>query len=174
MIARRLIVSLVLLALVGNITVLANSTEGNASNGEGQAFTLVSLKHETAGAQMRILIESSAPPLYTVFRPSQRLIVVDLPGGDASGLVSNYPVKNALVDSISVRQSRVGASSGRLVTRIEVSLRGDVRDRSSLNGNTLVIELSPAAGGAHDEPAQTKAPPTDNKPLNGPADLKSA
>src|ERR1044071_7732638 len=113
MFAKRLFGIVMLLALVGNAALTAAaSTKANAS--EGQAFTLVSLKHETAGAQTRILIESSAPPLYTVFRPSERLIVVDLPGGDATGLMSAYQVKNALVDSISVRQSRAGANSTRL------------------------------------------------------------
>src|SRR5689334_12600374 len=43
MIARRLVVSLVLLALVSNISVFANRNAG----AEAQAFALVSLKHET-------------------------------------------------------------------------------------------------------------------------------
>ena len=140
MIARRLVGSLVLLALVSNISVFARWNAG----AEAQAFALVSLKHETVGSLTRILIESSAPPLYTVFRPTDQLILVDLPGGEASHLAAEYSVKSALVDSISVRQGHAGGSStgGRAVARIEVKVRAGARDRSTVNGNTLVIEIS--------------------------------
>jgi type IV pilus assembly protein PilQ len=154
--ARRLIVSLVLLALTLNASVLARSGAAETSNTEGQAFTLVSLKHETAGGLTRILIESNAPPLYTVFRPSDKLLVIDLPGGEASSLAPQYAVKSALVDAITVRQSRVGGSSSRAVARIEVAVRGEVRDRSTVSGNTLVIELSPASSQATARQAEAK------------------
>jgi type IV pilus assembly protein PilQ len=150
MIARRLVGSLVLLALVSNISVFAKWNAG----AEAQAFALVSLKHETVGSLTRILIESSAPPLYTVFRPTDQLILVDLPGGEASHLAPEYSVKSALVDSISVRQGHAGGSStgGRAVARIEVRVRAGAHDRSTVNGNTLVIEISsdakPAPAGA--------------------------
>ena len=91
------------------------------------------------------MIESNAPPLYTVFRPSDRLIIVDLPGGDAARLSPNYAVKSAHVDSIAVRQSRVGGTtSERAVTRLEIAVKGEVRDRSLIDGNMLVLELSSA------------------------------
>ena len=142
MIARRLVISLVLFALVSNLSVFA----GSNARAKAQAFALVSLKHETEGALTRILIESSAPPLYTVFRATDRLIVVDLPGGEASRLAREYNVKSALVDSIMVRQSRVGDNAaGRAVARIEVNVRADARDRTTVNGNTLVLEISPDA-----------------------------
>jgi type IV pilus assembly protein PilQ len=150
MIVRRLVGSLVLIALVSNISVFARWNAG----AEAQAFALVSLKHETVGSLTRIFIESSAPPLYTVFRPTDQLIQVDLPGGEASHLAAEYSVKSALVDSISVRQGHAGGSStgGRAVARIEVKVRAGARDRSTVNGNTLVIEISsdakPAPAGA--------------------------
>ncbi|HLF83196.1 MAG TPA: AMIN domain-containing protein, partial [Blastocatellia bacterium] len=140
MIARRLVVSLMLLALVSNVSVFAGLNAG----ARAEAFALVSLKHETEGLLTRILIESSAPPLYTVFRSTDRLIVIDLPGGEASKLEPEYSVKSALVESITVRQSRVGGSpAGRAMARIEVSVRADARDRSTVNGNTLVLEVTP-------------------------------
>jgi type IV pilus assembly protein PilQ len=139
MIARRLVVSLVLLALVSNISVFANRNAG----AEAQAFALVSLKHETVGSLTRIMIESSAPPLYTVFRPTDQLILVDMPGGEASHLSPEYSVKSAVVDSISVRQTNGGGSNGgRAVARIEVKVRAGAHDRSTVNGNTLVIEIT--------------------------------
>ena len=88
MIARRLVVLLVLLALVSNVSAFAGTSARAKATTPAQAYTLVSLKHETVGALTRISIESSAPPLYTVYRPSDRLIIVDLPGGEASALAS--------------------------------------------------------------------------------------
>ena len=140
MFARRLVVIIMLAALVGNLSVLAIARPANFAS-EGQAFTLTSLKHETVGAETRIMIESSAPPLYTVFRPSERLIVVDMPGGESTSLQPQYAVKSQLVDMVFVRQSR-SAASGRAVTRIEINVSGEVRDRSTVDGNTLVIELA--------------------------------
>jgi type IV pilus assembly protein PilQ len=128
----------------------------------------VSLKHETVGSLTRILIESSAPPLYTVFRPTDQLILVDLPGSEASHLAPEYSVKSALVDSISVRQGHAGGSStgGRSVARIEVKVRAGAHDRSTVNGNTLVIEISSDAKptpGAARLPKETAADVKDAK-----------
>src|SRR5258705_13855669 len=157
MIARRLVVSLMLLAVVSSVSVFAGLT----ARARGEAFALVSLKHETDGSLTRILIESSAPPLYTVFRPSDRLIVIDLPGGESSRLAPAYSVKSALVESIMVRQSRAGSTAGRAVARIEISVRAGARDRSTVSGNTLTLEISPdakAVGRARLEKGTTPEP----------------
>src|SRR5512138_2061103 len=135
MFARRLVVIVMLVALACNVSVLAAARPASFAS-EGQAFTLTSLTHETVGAQTRILIESSAPPLYTVFRPSERQIVIDLPGGESTPLQPQYAVKSQVVDTVVVHQSR-SAASGRAVTRIEININGEVRDRSAVNGNTL-------------------------------------
>ena len=165
MMARRFVTTLALVALVSNLSVFA----GTSARAQAQAFALVSLKHETVGSLTRILIESSAPPLYTVFRPTDRLIVVDLPGGEASRLASEYSVKDTLVDSIAVRQSRtIAGSTGRAVARIEVSVRADVRDRSSIDGNTLVLEISPDAKAAA-KPASDSSEPASVKRVSQPA-----
>jgi len=135
----------------------APGTSGNTSSSAdttGQAFTLVSLKHETVGPLTRIIVESSAPPLYSVSRPSDRLIVVELPGGDGSKLAREYSLDTASVDSIRVRGngastgSKVHIPSGRAQTSIEIAVKSGIRDNSALSGNTLVLELSPAANGA--------------------------
>src|SRR6185295_673070 len=157
MMARRFVTALALVALVSNLSVFA----GTSARAEAQAFALVSLKHETVGSLTRILVESSAPPLYTVFRPTDRLIVVDLPGGESSQLAAAYSVKSALVESIAVRQSRVGGdNAGRVVARIEIKVRADARDRSTVNGNTLVLEISPdtksTARAARETSAETR------------------
>jgi type IV pilus assembly protein PilQ len=136
-----------LLILVSNILVFASSSSENGVKNKGQAFTLVSLKHESAGATTRILIESNAPPLYTISRPTEKLLVIDLPGGESAQLTPLYTVKSSAVDSIAIRKSHVGSAStanhSRFVSSsIEIALQGNVRDRSKLDGNTLVIELT--------------------------------
>ena len=143
MIARRLVVSLALAALVSNGSLLAKPSAGRVPTPDGQAFTLVSLKHQTVGALTRVLIESNSPPLYTVLRPTDRLVVIELPGGDASQLASQYAVKSALVDSIVVRKmTSVKSPAGRPASRLEIAVSEDAHDRSVLQGNTLVIEFS--------------------------------
>jgi type IV pilus assembly protein PilQ len=141
MISRRLFATLALLALLNNLWVFAQPNPGVNPAPEGQAFTLVSIKHETVGAMTRVLIESNAPPLYAVFRPTEDTLVVDLPGADASQLAPEYAVKSGTVDSIIVRKSRTNSAGGRPAARIEIGVRPNVRDRSVVNGNTLVIEL---------------------------------
>src|SRR5829696_1718739 len=144
MIARRLVVTLALLALVSNGLVSARSSAAAKPGSDGQAFTVVGLKHEMSGTLTRIFIESSAPPLYTILRPTERAVVIDLPGGEGSQLAPEYAVMNPLIESIKVRKVRAaGSAEGRLTTRVEVITRQEVSDRSSVRGTTLVIELAP-------------------------------
>jgi type IV pilus assembly protein PilQ len=156
MIARRLVTSLALLALVSNLSVFARPSTDPVSAPEGQAFTLISLRHEIEGSLTRLMVDSSVPPLYTVFRPTGRLLIVDLPGGEGSQLAPEYQVQSALVGSVSVRRSRTGGGSGRVITRLEIGLKEPTRDRSRVEGNTLVIELAPdiTAAATADQPAK--------------------
>jgi type IV pilus assembly protein PilQ len=177
MIARRLVVSLALAALVSNVLVLAQPSAGAGSTPDGQAFTLVSVKHQTVGALTRVLIESNAPPLYTVLRPTDRLVVIELPGGDASQLAPEYAVKTSLVDSIVVRKTGMAKSPAGRAARIEIAVREGAHDRSVLNGNTLVIELSsdvPASDaaqrhGVYVEPVPTAMSNGESTPDRAPA-----
>jgi hypothetical protein len=111
-------------------------SSGKSASPSGQSFTLESLKCESVGSLTRVVVESSAPPLYTVLRPTEKLIVVDMPGADGSKLSPVYSVKGALVDSIMVRgggtpEHRSSPSrSDRIATRIELKIRGPLRDRS--------------------------------------------
>jgi type IV pilus assembly protein PilQ len=167
MIARRFIAAVLLLMVVSNIVVFASSNPEHSAKKEGQSFTVVSLKHESSGAITRILIESSAPPLYTISRPADKLLVIDLPGGEAAQLMPRYSVKSPAVDSIAVRKSHVGSASSANLSRyvgtsIEIALQDNVQDTSRLVGNTLVVELvsekaspaakSPAKPGVYVEP----------------------
>lgn len=142
MITRRLVVTLALLALVSNCVVLAKPNSSGARPSRGQAFTLMSLRHETASGLTRILIESNSPPLYTVFRPTDRLVQIDLPGGEGSQLAPEYAVKSDTVDSIQIHKGRSGGQSLRAATRIDIALQPGVNDRSRVEGNTLVIEFA--------------------------------
>src|SRR5215471_16014216 len=166
MINRRFVSSVALIALISNSGFAAGMSfpttgspdgvpveypsgsptpNGSPSSGEGispsgpQSFTLESLKYENAGAAARVVVESSAPPVYTVLRPTEQLIVIDMPGADGSKLSPEYSVKSELVDSIMVRGG-VSPSSGkatggsdaashgdRAATRIELKVRRPLR-----------------------------------------------
>jgi type IV pilus assembly protein PilQ len=144
-----------------------------ASSSSGYAFTLVSLKQETVGGSSRILVESSTPPLYTVMRPNDQLIVIDLPGADGSKLLRQYAIDNAMIERITVRDAAsnfsggsaaAGSATGR-ATRIEIGVKGRLKDRSMLDGNTLVLELS-AEDGATSAADQSNATATAQARLN--------
>src|SRR5215813_12118518 len=80
-------------------------TSPAASSSSGYGFTLLSLRQETVGDLSRILVESSTPPLYTVMRPNDQLIVIELPGADGSKLLKQYSVDSPVIDRISVRDA---------------------------------------------------------------------
>ncbi|HEY7546449.1 MAG TPA: AMIN domain-containing protein [Blastocatellia bacterium] len=137
---RRTIAALALVALVSNALVFAKPAI-SIFTPEGRAFTLVSLRTENVEGRTRILIESNAPPLYTVFRPTERLIQIEMPSAD-SKLAPEYEVKSSLVESVTVRDAK---QSGRAATRIDIAVRGAASDRTRVEGNTLVVEISPDA-----------------------------
>jgi type IV pilus assembly protein PilQ len=143
MIARRLVTSILLLTVVVNTWAFAlPKNEANLPQ-EGPSFHLVSLKTETVGSLTRILIESNSPPLYTVIKPADNLIVVDLPGGDASQLTPWYSVKSATVDGITVRKSQAMTKAAKFFgTSIEIKVQGQTTDKSILQGNTLIVEVA--------------------------------
>src|SRR5215471_19174081 len=129
-------------------------TSPAASSSSGYAFTLVSLKQETVGGLSRILVESSTPPLYAVMRPNDQLIVIDLPGADGSKLLKQYATNSPMIEHITVRDaansfsggSGASANPAARATRIEIGVKGRLKDRSMLDGNTLVLELSAEDG----------------------------
>src|SRR5215471_6980794 len=131
-------------------------TSPAASSSSGYAFTLVSLKQETVGGLSRILVESSTPPLYAVMRPNDQLIVIDLPGADGSKLLKQYATDSPMIEHITVRDAASSFSGGSgasgnpaaRATRIEIGVKGRLKDRSILDGNTLVLELSAEDGAA--------------------------
>jgi type IV pilus assembly protein PilQ len=186
--AKRFVTSLMLLMLVGNILVYASPGAEKSAKTTGQAFTLVSLKHEIAGATTRILIESNAPPLYTISRPTEKLLVIDLQGGESAQLAPSYSVRSAAVESIAVRKSQVGGASTSNTSRfagssIEIALQENVQDRSRLNGNTLVVELvsdkgttavqSSAKPGVYVEPVAVENSNVQPTPVNSKAEARA-
>src|SRR5512138_2542287 len=91
---RRFIASLLLLLFTGNVCAFALPR----TNQETPSFKILSLRHESAGATTRIILETSAPPLYAVFRPTENQVVVELPEADSANLQPSYVVKSAVVD----------------------------------------------------------------------------
>jgi type IV pilus assembly protein PilQ len=138
---RRTIAALALIAILSNTFVFAKPAI-SLFTPEGRAFTLVSLRTENVDGRTRILIESNAPPLYAVFKPTGRLIQIEMPGAQ-SKLAPQYDVQSALVESVRVRQGRANSGFGRAATRIDISVRQSTEDRTRLEGNTLVVEIAP-------------------------------
>jgi type IV pilus assembly protein PilQ len=98
-----------------------------------------SVRAFSQGTATLIRITGTAPLAYSVRRPAERLLVVELPQVDASQLASDYNVRTPLVEGVRVRRvASTGAS-------LEVTLRAPVRERSRLDGNELVLELHSAA-----------------------------
>ena len=138
--ARSFIASFVLLVLAGQALVIASPLRTTASHSNYESFTVLSLKHESVGSLTRILIESNVPPLYTVTRQSNTLILIDLPA-EASRLAPSYAIQSEAVHAINVRSGAGKAVSGSARTSIEIGVREGVTDSSRIKGNTLIVEL---------------------------------
>jgi type IV pilus assembly protein PilQ len=133
-----------------------------------QTFALTSLKYETLSGMTRITIEASSPPLYTISRPTPRLIVIELVGGEVSKLAPSYAIKNGIVEAITVRRDP---------PRIEIVAGGEAGDKSSLRGNALIVEVwlksaRPVPAGVHVEPRAVSESPKnflEPRPISGAA-----
>jgi type IV pilus secretin PilQ/predicted competence protein len=120
-----------------------------------------SVRAVTSGPATLITIAGSAPMPYSVRRAGERLLVVELPGVDASQLAPAYEVASPLVAGLSV--SRAVRAEGPQAS-LQINLRAPVRERTMLVGNDLVFELLPAseAGAAPQvRPTPTPAPAQD-------------
>jgi type IV pilus secretin PilQ/predicted competence protein len=95
------------------------------------------------GPTTRITIHGTAPMAYSVKRPGALTLLIDLPGVDASRLSREYNVASPLVSGIALeRTATLGPETW---ARLHVNLKIPVRDRSQMNDNDLVLELSPTA-----------------------------
>ena len=143
---------------------LGNSPVGAAA---GRPLVATSVRAVTSGAATFITVEATAPMAYTVRRPDERHIVVELPGVDGSQLSPVYGVSSPLVEGLTVKQTLRGTEP---VASIHVALRADARDRSRLEGSHLVLELLPGeaketpAASVSGDPAQSRPTPTPLSP----------
>lgn len=120
--------------------ILCLSTAGGAyASATENSVSLTALKFSPADKQFQITIEGVSQLTYNVYRPEPRLVIVDLPGADASKLQPSYAVNNPLVESIRVKQ--VKALSGKSLSRVEIALRADVQDRTRAVANKLIVDL---------------------------------
>lgn len=142
-----------LLALAGNVTAPVATRVSATTNGP---LTLIT-------------ISGTSPMAYSIKHPDTQTILVELPGVDGSRLSDSYAVTSQLVESVIV--DRQSGADHKLSPTLRVLLRASVRDRSHLNDNKLVLELSPdVATSSNENPTQpTPAPsPSTGK---GPANL---
>ncbi len=139
--------------------------------GTTTAPVATSVSATTSGASTFITISGTAPMTYSISKPDARTILINLPGVDASRLAPGYTFHTPLVGGLTV-QKNVGPKTA-ASSRLRVSLLADVRDRSQLDGNNLVLVLSPAtAGDASVKPAakdETLSGQTSQRPAQAPA-----
>jgi type IV pilus assembly protein PilQ len=119
--------------------------------GTNSAPVATDVRATTNGAQTLITISGTAPMAYSVKRPDARTVVVELPGVDASRLSPSYALASGLVEKVTVDN---GSNP-----RLSVTLRAPARERSKMDENNLVVELSPEAD-AKDKAAEPVPTPT--------------
>ncbi|HST53895.1 MAG TPA: type IV pilus secretin PilQ [Pyrinomonadaceae bacterium] len=101
-----------------------------------------SLRAVTSGDTTLIEISGTAPMPFSVSKPDARQLVVELPGVDSTQLSPAYSVTSPLVEEVTVNHI---LREGEPVTSLQVSLRAPASERSRLDGNNLVVELTPDA-----------------------------
>ncbi|HEV2864756.1 MAG TPA: type IV pilus secretin PilQ [Pyrinomonadaceae bacterium] len=125
-----------------------------------------SVRAATSGASTLITISGTAPMPYSVRRPEARLLVVELPGVDATQLAPAYDIASPLVAGVEVRRTLRGTEP---VASLQIALRAPVRERSHLAGNELVLELQPETAASTPAAAQSRPTPTPTPDAQGPS-----
>ena len=149
--------ALVLVALFSTMLAAGPTSLASPLSGAQQSVGIVALRHAADGAQTRIILEGTAELPYTIYRPDERTILVDLPGVDASKLDDGYPVDSRGVERIQVERLRT--ASGQSLARLRIRLRSQVEDRTVIEGRNLILTLSAATSApAASAPAPTPAP----------------
>ena len=136
--AALMLVALLLTTGAGPVALAAPSS-GSAQ----QAVGIVALRHAADGVQTRIILEGTAELPYTIYRPDERTILVDLPGVDASKLDDGYAVESPGVEGIQVERLRT--ASGQSLARLRIRLKAPVEDRTVVEGKNLVLTLTATA-----------------------------
>jgi type IV pilus assembly protein PilQ len=112
----------------------------------------MSLSAFVNGPTTRITIHGTAPMAYSVKRPDALTLLIDLPGVDASRLAREYNFASPLVSGVALELP--DGTSADASVRLHFNLKIPVRDRSQMNANDLVLELSPSTQpGAQQAPA---------------------
>lgn len=127
------------------------------ASAQQRALGIVALRTAADGAQTRIILEGTAELPYTIYRPDERTLLVDLPGVDAAKLNDSYAVGSAAVERIQVERLRT--ASGQSLARLRVRLTAVAEERTVVEGNNLVVTLTGAAPAvqAPVAPAATRA-----------------
>ena len=133
------------ITLRGALVLLLSCSLGSLARADGavnEQPVAKAVRAKVAGPATRITIAGTAPMSYSVRRPEERLLVVELPGVDASPLARSYRVTSPLVSGVNVARAN---GEGVPFASLRVSLRAPVLERSHLSGNELVLELLPAS-----------------------------
>lgn len=106
----------------------------------------IAVRTSVAGETTRVTVTGTAPLPHGLRRIDDATLVVELPGVDAAKLSPSYLSNSPLVAGVSVRCDK--SATGEPLARLFVALRRPVRERSYLDGNEVVLELTPAVVGS--------------------------
>lgn len=140
--------------------------------GAQQGVGILGLRHASDGAQTRIILEGTAELPYTIYRPDERTILVDLPGVDAAKLDDGYAVDSRGVERIQVERLRT--ASGQSLARLRIRLRSQVEDRTVIEGRNLILTLSAIASAPADSAPATQPAPAKEAPATLRAEVAAA
>jgi type IV pilus assembly protein PilQ len=136
--------ALVFTALLAMISAGPAALAAPAQGSARPAVGLVALRHTAEGSQTRIILEGTAELPYTIYKPDEKTILVDLPGVDASSLEEGYAIESRGVERVQVERLRT--ASGQSLARLRVRLSGPVEDRTVVEGKNLVLTLVDTVG----------------------------
>lgn len=128
------------LSLVLSFGAAAHARNGARAASNESRPVAKTVRATTDGAATLITIAGTAPMAYAVRRADTNLLVVELPGVDASQLAPSYQVTSPLVSGVTVKMA---VKENVAVATVQVALRAPVLERSRMEGNALVLELRP-------------------------------
>lgn len=158
--------------LMGAIIVGAMLVAGGATAADGAGLELNGIEVQAGASDTQVIIATSGPPRYTVFKLTAPLrVVIDVQGADARRVSTTLP-GSGLVSEVTTAQFDDGAGRvGRVIVGLSDGARYDVKAA----GNSIVLTATAdqLAAAPTVEPAQAAitteaapAPRTDAKPAH--------
>jgi type IV pilus secretin PilQ/predicted competence protein len=145
--------------------VVVLTAAGPLTTAEDRASTAITdIRQESNERSTRLVVECTAPLVYTYYSPDPLTLVVDIPEVDASKIPPKVTVGSREVES--VRVTNMARADGRSLARLEVRLASLVPYQIYSKGKALnLIFERPANAAARPAEAPVSSPTTASAPL---------